>query len=63
MMIEQLNKIIHNLMNAKDLLAECEPNNPDIHSLTKENQYRIDQLEIYSRQLVENISLTKKIAT
>jgi len=60
-MIEQLNKIIHNLMNAKDQLTECDINNPDIQSVIKENSDRIKQLEIYSSQLAQNIELTTKI--
>lgn len=47
-------------MNAKDLLAESDLTNPDIKGIVSENKFRVNELEIYSKQLAENIHLTNK---
>lgn len=60
-MTEQLNRIIFNLMNAKDQLTEADLNNPDIKGVLKEVEWQLKTFEEFSKRLADNIELTLKI--
>jgi len=59
-MQNKLAAIIHNLMEAKDLLANADPNNADIKNVEGENKYAIGAMESFSKRLLQNIELTLK---
>ncbi len=58
-MQNKLATIIHNLMEAKELLETATPN-ADLTHIESENKYRIDALESFSKMLLRNIELTLK---
>ena len=58
-MQNKLAQIIHNLMNAKEILDKATPD-ADINNLFNENKYRLDALESFSKGLLQNVELLVK---
>jgi|GEM_PF-4716463 len=60
-MIKQLRTIASNFIKAAALLEKIPSTDTGIQNVILENAYQINQLEIYSDSLKENILLTSKL--